>query len=160
MNILVNFNTGQKENLPLSGDVTVSEMIKAFNLKFGIENKYNQLIYNASKLMSNDKRKIREVFHNYEKILSIKVTNPPYILGKTVVINIFYTEKNIEHWIFEIGLLNSINYVIKKVESFYYRKVKKLFVIGKELNRNDDRCLLEIGIKENFNCLIELEKIK
>ena len=160
MNILVNFNTGQKANLTLSGDVTVSEMIKAFNLKFGIENKYNQLIYNASKLMSNDKRKIREVFHNCEKILSIKVTNPPYILGKTVVINISYTEKNIEHWIFEIGLLNSINYVIKKVESFYYRNVKKLFVIGKELNRNDDRCLLEIGIKENFDCLIELEKIK
>lgn len=158
MNIIVNFNTGQKVNLILSGDITVSEMIKAFNLKFGIENKYNKLIYNANRLTYDDKRKIREVVRYWDKIVSIKATNPPYTIGKTVVINISYTEKNIEGWVFEIGLLNSINYVIKKVEAFHKRKVKKLFVINKELNRNDDRCLLEIGIKENFYCLIELEK--
>ena len=155
MNVVIHFNNGTKINMILPGDTTVSEMIKALNLRCGIENKYNKLIYNAVPLISNDQRKIKDVFHNGEKIFSIKADNPPYTIGKTVVIDISYTEKNIEHWVFDIGLLNSINLVIRKVESFHHRIVKRLFVKGYELNRNDDRCLLEIGIKENFDCLIE-----
>ena len=74
------------------------------------------------------------------------------------MIDISYTEKNIEGWIFDIGLLNSVNLIIKKVESFHNRKVKKIILEGKELTRNEEKCLLEYGIKNNFNCLVEFEK--
>ena len=117
------------------------------------------LLYNGLTLESNDNRRIRDIFPDGVKIIAFQFNNPPYIFGKKVEVHISYTEKYIQHWIFDIGLLNSIKYIIKKPESFYHRKVKKLTIGKKKITRNDERCLSEIGIKGNFSCLIEFEKI-
>lgn len=134
-------------------------MIKAFHLKFGLENKYNVLKFNIITLESKDNRRIRDIFPDGVEIKAIQFNNPPYIFGKKVEVHISYTEKYIQHWIFDIGLLNSIKYIIKKSESLHQRKVKKLTIGKKKITRNDERCLSEIGIKGNFSCLIEFEKI-
>ena len=133
-------------------------MIKALNLKFGLENNYIRFSYNAENLASYKDRAIKDIIHDSDKVFVMEITNPPYTIGKTVMIDISYTDKNIEGWFFDIGLLNSVNMIIKKVESFHKRKVKKIILGGKELTRNEEKCLLEYGIKNNFNCLVEFEK--
>ena len=159
MNIIISLNSGRSVNFVLPKNTTISEMIKAFNLAYGLENKYNKLLYNAKTLQLNDNRKIGDVIKNLEKIVSFRISDFPYVIGKSVVVHISYTEKNIEHWIFDIGLLNSIKYIINKVESFHNRKVEKIFVIGKVFDRNEDKCLSQIGIKDNFDCLVKFQKI-
>ena len=158
MNIFIFFPTGKVINFILPENTFISEMIKALNLKFGLENKYTSLSYNAENLASYKDRTIKDIIHDKDRVYLNEITNPPYTIGKTVMIDISYTEKNIEGWIFDIGLLNSVNLIIKKVESFHNRKVKKIILEGKELTRNEEKCLLEYGIKNNFNCLVEFEK--
>ena len=158
MNIIIFFQNGKVINFILPKNTFISEMIKALNLKFGLENNYIRFSYNAENLASYKDRAIKDIIHDKDKVLVMEITNPPYTIGKTVMIDISYTDKNIEGWFFDIGLLNSVNMIIKKVESFHKRKVKKIILGGKELTRNEEKCLLEYGIKNNFNCLVEFEK--
>ena len=41
------FDNGKKQNLPLREDIKISEILKAFYLKNGMENHYCKLVYNA-----------------------------------------------------------------------------------------------------------------
>ena len=162
MNVIFHAQTGQKSNLILPESTLISDMIKAYKLKFGLENNFTYLIYNNDILNDKDYRKIISVIKNGDKILVNFSTNPPYLIGKSVAIHISYikTKKNLEHWFFEIGLLNSIKIIINKVEFFHKAKVKNLFIGDKKLTRDDERCLSEIGINKNFECLVEFEEIK
>ena len=151
MNIIIFFQTGKVINFILPENTFISEMIKALNLKFWLENNYIRFSYNAENLANYKDRAIKDIIHDKDRVYLIEITNPPYTIGKTVMIDV-------DGWIFEIGLLNSVNIIIKKVESFHKRKVKKIILGGKELTRNEEKCLLEYGIKNNFNCLVEFEK--
>jgi len=159
LNIICQFQFGQKVNFFLPESTLISDMIKAFKLKFGLENKYTSLIHQALTLDTSDNRKIMNVIKDGDYIQIIIHNNPPYVIGKSVQVHISYTIKNLEHWIFDKGLLNSIKYIINKAESFHHVKIKKLFIGNKQLNRDDERCLSEIGINKNFDCLIEFEGI-
>ena len=135
-------------------------MIKAFKLKFGLENDYTKLIYNSKGLSAKDNRKIMDVIINGSVIFVLNIINSPYVIGKSVVVNISYnTKKKLENWIFDIGLLNSIKYIIDKVESFHRARIKNLSIGNKKLTRDDERCLSEIGIFQNFDCIVEFEEI-
>ena len=162
MNVIFLAQTGQKSNLVLPESTLISDMIKAYKLKFGLENNFTYLIYNSNILNDKDYRKIISVIKNRDIILVNFSINPPYLIGKSVVIHISYikTKKNLEHWFFEIGLLNSIKFIINKVELYHKAKVKNLFIGDKKLTRDDERCLSEIGINKNFECLVEFEEIK
>ena len=120
------------------------------------------ITYNNDILNDKDYRKIISVIKNGDKILVNFSTNPPYLIGKSVEIHISYikTKKYLEPWHFEIGLLNSIKFIINKVELYHKAKVKNLFIGDKKLTRDDERCLSEIGINKNFKCLVEFEEIK
>ena len=159
LNIIFQLPSGQKSIFILPETTLVSDMIKALKLKLGLENNYSSLIYNSDNFGDKYDWKIKNVLKNGDKILVIINDNPPYIIGKSVEIYISYTKKNIEHWNFEIGLLNFIKFIIEKVEVFYRAKIKKLFIGDKIFKRDDERCLSEIGIYDNFNCLIEFEEI-
>lgn len=125
-NIIFSLQSGRKKNLILPGSTSISDMIKAFKLKFGLENDYTELIYNSIKLSAKDNRKIMDVIINGSVIFVLNIINSPYVIGKSVVVNISYnTKKILENWIFDIGLLNSIKYIIDKVESFHRARIKK-----------------------------------
>ena len=159
-NIIFSLQSGCKKNLILPGSTSISDMIKAFKLKFGLENDYTELIYNSIKLSAKDNRKIMDVIINGSVIFVLNIINSPYVIGKSVVVNISYnTKKILENWIFDIGLLNSIKYIIDKVESFHRARIKNLSIGNKKLTRDDERCLSEIGIFQNFDCIVEFEEI-
>ena len=159
-NIIFSLQSGCKKNLILPESTSISDMIKAFKLKFGLENDYTELIYNSIKLSAKDNRKIMDVIINGSVILVLNIINSPYVIGKSVVVNISYnTKKILENWIFDIGLLNSIKYIIDKVESFHRARIKNLSIGNKKLTRDDERCLSEIGIFQNFDCIVEFEEI-
>ncbi len=159
-NIIFYLQSGNKKNLILPVSTSISDMIKAFKLKFGLENDYTELIYNSKGLSAKDNRKIMDVFINVSVIIVINKINIPYVIGKSVVVNISYnTKKILENWIFDIGLLNSIKYIIDKVESFHRARIKNLSIGNKKLTRDDERCLSEIGIFQNFDCIVEFEEI-
>lgn len=157
-NIQFLFNSGKRNNMFFPEDTTISEMLKAFYLNFGLEKDYNILLYNSMKLNPNDNKRIN-TFQDGILIIVNQCKNQPYILGKSVEVHISYSDKEIYDWIFEIGLLNSVNYIIKKNESFYKSKIKKLMIEKKEINRKDESPLYKIGIKNNFHCYIEFEKM-
>ena len=159
LNIIFLFQHGHKVNFVLPESTLISDMIKAFKLRFGLENKYTSLIHQAITLNTNDNRKIMNVIEDGDVVKVIIHINPPYVIGKVVQVHISYTIKKLEDWIFDIGLLNSIKYIINKAESFHHVRIKKLFIGNKQLTRDDERCLSEIGISKNFNCLIEFEGI-
>ena len=159
-NIIFYLQSGNKKNLILPVSTSISDMIKAFKLKFGLENDYTELIYNSIKLSAKDNRKIMDVIINGSVIFVLNIINSPYVIGKSVVVNISYnTKKILENWIFDIGLLNSIKYIIDKVESFHRARIKNLSIGNKKLTRDDERCLSEIGIFQNFDCIVEFEEI-
>lgn len=159
LNIIFLFQHGQKVNFVLPESTLISDMIKAFKLRFGLENIYTSLIHQSITLNTNDNRKILNVIEDGDVIQVITHNNPPYVIGKAVQVLISYTIKKLEDWIFDIGLLNSIKYIINKAEAFHHARIKKLFIGNKQLTRDDERCLSEIGISKNFNCLIEFEGI-
>ena len=87
------------------------------------------------------------------------MNNAPYTFGKEIIAYISYFDKKIQNWIFDIGVLNSINFMISQNESFYHRKVKKLEIGNLVIKRDDKRSLLSLGITKDFNCCIDFEKI-
>ena len=159
-NIIFSLQSGNKKNLILPKSTSISDMIKAFKLKFGLENDYTELIYNSKGLSAKDNRKIMDVIINGSMIFVLNKINILYVIGKSVVVNISdNTKKILENWIFDIGLLNSIKYIIDKVESFHRARIKNLSIGNKKLTRDDERCLSEIGIFQNFDCIVEFEEI-
>ena len=146
--------------LALQEFLIILHKIKSFKLKFGLENDYTELIHNSKGLSAKDNRKIMDVIINGSMIFVLNKINILYVIGKSVVVNISdNTKKILENWIFDIGLLNSIKYIIDKVESFHRARIKNLSIGNKKLTRDDERCLSEIGIFQNFDCIVEFEEI-
>ena len=57
-----------------------------------------------------------------------------------------------------IGILNSNKKLINEIECQENKKVKKIYIEGKELNIEEEKSLLSLGIKKNSsNCKVELE---
>ena len=77
LNIICQFQFGQKVNFFLPESTLISDMIKAFKLKFGLENKYTSLIHQALTLDTSDNRKIMNVIKDGDYIQIIIHNNPP-----------------------------------------------------------------------------------
>ena len=75
-----------------------------------------------------------------------------------IIVNISYFDKNFKNWIFQIGLLNSINFIISKNESKFKREVEILIIGDLRIKRDDQRTLLSLGIKKDFNCIIDFKE--
>ena len=106
------FDNGKQQNLPLPEDIKISELLKAFYLKNGLENHYCRLVCNGKTLSQNDETKSNALFSSaIITIKAITMNNVPYTFGKLVKVHITYFEKKIQ-----IGVFNSINYIISKNE--------------------------------------------
>lgn len=144
----------------LPEDIKISELLKAFYLKNGLENHNCKLVCNGKTLSQNDEAKSKSLLNS--RIITIKaltMNNAPYTFGKEIIAYISYVDKKVQNWIFDIGLLNSINFMISQNESFYHRKVKKLEIGNLVIKRDDKRSLLSLGITKDFNCCIDFENI-
>ena len=58
--------------------------------------------------------------------------------------------------VFQIGTLNSTLQLYKNAETLCSRKVKKLSIKNKLIERENIKSLASIGINEDFECIVEL----
>ena len=150
---------GRKQNFILPVDLKICDLLKAFYLKNGLENNYCKLVCNVNTLHPNDETKMNEFFgSNINYIQAITISNIPYTFGKLITGRISYFENRSFVWVLDIGVLNSINFIISKNESMYNRKVKKLVIGDLVIKRDDKRTLLSLGIIKDFICLVDFEK--
>ena len=98
----------------------------------------------------------------YNKDNQIILLNKPYNLnnlifkGKIIKVKIYNKEKLILNW--KIGTLNTIEELCNYIENHLSncRNIQKLKIGGQELEKDDKRIFLSIGISNNFICNIDL----
>ena len=163
LNILFTFCTGIKTLMALPINTKICEMINAYFLRTGFDEKNYTFLYDGKKLYSNDERKISEILVNLSNIQVNKNNLAKggfslYILGKEVEANIINKKRNP---LINIGLLNSTqdlinyyNYSPNYEEYIENQKVEKLVIIEEKII-NEEKCLASLGIKGNFICRIE-----
>ena len=163
-NYIFKFPSGNIQNLVLPTDIKISQLLKAFYLKNGFDSNSYKFIYNGEILSQNDETKFyhdiltTDIRNIIVKELECLPVNIPYTFGKVIIVNISYFDKNFKNWIFQIGLLNSINFIISKNESKFKREVEILIIGDLRIKRDDQRTLLSLGIKKDFNCIIDFKE--
>ena len=133
-------------------DITFSQMMKAIYFKFDRDER-DLTLNNYSQ--ENPNRKIKEFI---QKEASTYISTNGGILGG--ILNIYGKRINLcfNGYIITIGILNSYKKLMKEIESQEGKKVKKIYIEGKELNMDEEKSLLSLGIKEDCsNCKVELE---
>lgn len=142
--------------LPFPSNIPVSEMKKAIELKLG----YHNISFSGKLGLSNKDKIIKNIFKiDYRLDIFLPLGGPLTILdefGKKVLVNVTDINKEVITE-FEIGLLNSNKYLIKRIESYMNKKfkVKKLYFEEKEISLDKEKSLTSLGIKDNFICKIE-----
>ena len=144
-------------NLYFPSDITFSEMLKAIYFKFDRDYRDLQLNYYCENV--NDK--IKEIFGD-KKVFSIWDNVHGGVLGG--IVNIYGKKINLyfPRYTINMGILNSNKKLIKDIECQECqegKKVKKLYIKGKELNIQEEKSLLSLGIKEDCsNCYVEFNE--
>jgi len=159
-------SSGEKNRLHFPEEATLSDVKISYYNKYGLNKNMAYLLYNGLELKDNDKRRINEL-----SCLSIQVIDKNiYILpdyGKQLVGNVTVKIKtnekekekeNIHNLKIHIGTLNSTLDLFKRIDLMLCmeKKIKKLYLNNKEINREDLKSLLSLGIKEDFNVIAEL----
>ena len=167
--LIKNNNFEDMINIRLSGsindslyfplDITFSEMLKTIYFKFDRDNRDFLIDYYCEKV--NDK--IKEIFGN-RKVVYITARDGGGILGGFhsiygKKINLYF-----HNYTINIGILNSNKKLIEYIKCLvcdYRKKVRKLYIEGKELNIEEEKSLLSFGIKEDcYNCKVEFNEKK
>lgn len=134
--------------------ITFSEMLKAIYFKFDRDNRDLHLFYSCQNV--NDK--IKEIFNNRKEV-SIEISLHGGVLGG--ILNKYgkLIYLHFPGYTINIGILNSNKKLIKDIECQEEKKVKKIYIEGKELNIGEEKSLLSLGIKEDCNkCIAEFDK--
>ena len=85
------------------------------------------------------------------------------LLGKIIFVKTLFSDErgtdfNNYPKSYEIGLLNSIKQFIKKIENNVHMKVQQMNLDGKEINFEEDRSILSLGIKDDSILFILLKQ--
>ena len=138
--------------------VTIGEIVKAFYIKLGIDDKKYLLLFNSKKLSQDNNLNImngsRITINSADNIPGGKMID---FFGKKIIANVKFGESNVS---FEIGLLNSTKHLIKEFlyiagKSQDTTNVKKLIINGFEIKK--EKSLKSLGIRKDFTCYIELK---
>jgi hypothetical protein len=158
ININFDIDNSQKINLCLSKNTLICEMIKAFNLRYGLDKMKYSFLYNGEKLNPDDERKLLEIFR-YKGTpivfcLSIKnlILEGKAFIGKKIIGRTSINGKIIE---IEIGTLDSVKELFKNLIDNYKINIKKIYVDKIEIKKDNDDSLSSFGIKEDFDLLLE-----
>ena len=131
-------------------DISFSEMFKAIYLKFGRDKRDLTFCdYSNSLHMKIKDKNLGSCF------LAINVTTHGGILGG--IFNIYgkKIELNYNGNLFTIGALNSNKKLKNDIEAQERKKLKKLYIDGKEVDLCEEKSLASLGIQEgsyNLNC--------
>jgi len=136
-------------------DIKIYEIYKSINLEFGLDLYTYQLLFNGILLKKNDHMDDSSIFN---KTIIINDHNPLYynILGKTILVTIKINKK--EQSSIVIGILNSVkNLIIEAQKIITTRKLKKLKIGNRVIEKDDTMSLFSLGIKNDFTCFAEYD---
>jgi len=149
------FSSGRQINRVFPNDIKIYEIYKSINLEFGLDINTYRFLFNGRKLEINDQRDGSSIF---DKAIIILENDPFYYnrLGKTVLVTI-KINKQFESSI-KIGILNSVkNLIIEAQNNINPRKLKKLKIGNRIIEKDDTMSLFSLGIKNDFTCFAEYD---
>ena len=135
-------------------NISLSEMFKAIYLKFG-RDKRDLTFLNCSDFPY---KKLKDKFSGIFRTINISthcgilggIFN---VYGKKIILN------NDNRTIIEIGTLNSNKKLKKYIEMQEGKKLKKLYIDGKEIDLDEEKSLASLGIQEgSYNLKIEFSE--
>ena len=146
-----------KINLIFPSNITISEMLKAIYLKFGYDNR--SLLFHTS--FSDKNEKLKNIFFHINNIVYVSkggelMGGNIRIFGKPMKANLLMKNNK---FVFEIGTLNSNKQLAKNAGNYIVKKIKKLYINKKKLNLKEEKSLLSLGIKDNFDFMVEYDDI-
>ena len=144
--------SGKIKYLIFPNNITFSEMEKAAFSKLSLNTKSTRIL----DLPKDKNEKLNTLINNYcfpvDECHSI---NSHWGFGKIINAKIKdINEKELS--VFQIGTLNSTLQLYKNAETLCSRKVKKLSIKNKLIERENIKSLASIGINEDFECIVEL----
>ena len=155
LNIHFELYNGILQNLALSGEATISEMIKAYNLRNGFNNRDFNFIFNGQVIKTNDETKIRKRYDQGSKI----IVDQKHIVFCRIVGKVIKAKTKVNEIIIErkIGILNSIQELFTHNFFGAYIKNNEKIYIGKNIIKkgDDDISFFSLGIKNDFNFIIK-----
>lgn len=156
-------SANNKFGLYLPNEVIISQMIRAIITKIdSIYNLNNYIIlYNADKLDFNDNRQIKKLSSNL-LLLTIfcfkEIIANSYYNGKEIKIIIFNKKSNIIKSFTHLKY-DPLNKMFLEIERLFKFTINKIYFGRKELNKNDEKTLASIGVKDELFCNIESDCI-
>jgi len=150
------FPSGKKILRGFPDDIKIYEIYKSFNLEFGLDINTYQFLANGEILKKMDQKEGGFLF-SLPIIINERDNFSMNRFGKMVMAKIIYNKKKIESE--SIGILNSNKHLKKLIQnSLVDKKIKKFIIETKIIEEGDVRSLFSLGIKNNFNCIVELEE--
>ena len=132
-------------------------MIKATCSKLLLNSKSSRI----NSFSNSDNSKIDQFYEN--QIFSIYELNPMtthWKFGKMIIAKVIDLQKDSPNINISIGTLNSIEQLVNSIEERAYKEVKKLYIREIEYGKSDIKSLNKIGINEDFECQVILDKDK
>ena len=145
-------------------DISFSELLKIIFFTFGEDKSTlssKKLIeYAESNLILRDKF---NYFRNKIYFSSCLFGGCGICIGKAIKVEIFEKGEKCG-LIIDIGLLNSNKELIERIRILLCldsekKRINKIIIGGKEIDIKKEKSLLSLGIKDNFNCNIELIQV-
>lgn len=154
-NVRLSFNTGLRRNLVIPLETKFSHLYKALILHFGCNSYF---LYNSQNIdYSNN-----DIVPEYSNIIIHQTKQMPgnalRIFGKKIELKI-NLNNSIEQTL-EVGILNSVKEFIKIIEYLLKIKIKGFSLGKKEIYIKEDKSFASLGITNNCEIKLILEKNK
>ena len=157
INIIFKYSTGNRKPMTFSRKTKIKEMLKMFFQESKILEKakhHYKITYDSEPLNFNDDSPIGDIFKADGSIAYVDQIVIPDVQGKQLKVSL----KNKNKSLLEIkaGTLEQIKSFYSNLENNYFssKKIKKVIIKGKPINKNDENTFASKGIRNNFTCNI------
>jgi len=158
INIIFKFTlTSNKKSMTFSKKTKIKDMLKMFFQESKILEKgkpHYRITYDSITLNFNDESPIGDIFKYDGAIAIVDKIEENYAQGKQL--KVFLKNKN-------KSLLEITTGTLEQIKSFYYnleqnflnnKKIKKVIIKGKAINKDDESTFASCGIRKDFTCNI------
>lgn len=157
---------GKNKIIYVSEDTTISELINGIYSLLGTNEK-SIIIFNYnsySDILKIKEKNVKDIAENKRLILKIEQLGDvkqrerfgKIINAEVIFKNISQSNEEINPIIIQTGTLESTKSLFESINNMLCSptiKIKKLYINEEEINENEEKSLLSIGIKEDFNIL-------
>ena len=157
INIIFKFSSGKKKPMTFSRKTKIKEMLKMFLQENKILEKakhHYKITYDSETLNFNDDSLIGDIFKADGSIALVDQIEEKYIPGKQLKVSL----KNKNNPLLEIkaGTLEQIKSFYCNLEQniLSNKKIKKVIIKGKAIDKKDESTFASYGIRNDFTCNI------